>query len=241
MVDDAGQGGEEQAPAEAPAAAVRELEALRDRPGTFRRRALAGCQAGEAAAQRAEADRLGALRRSAALRAAGLAASAHVLLPDLSLVLAECHLTRALGLRRPRDKAAALEAAHEAAAEALALRPDVWSQDLVQDILRLRNALDARWHVKKKLWKDLAPLFDAREEVAEPPLEPASQPGPAGRPAGGIPAPQATRAGPGWLAAGAGLLFLLLAALVGRGRRGARGGTERARLARRIRKRAKAK
>ena len=240
MMDDAGKGGEEQAPAEAPAAAVRALEALRDRPGTFRRRALAGCQAGEAVAQRAEADRLGALRRSAALRAAGLAANAHVLLPDLSLVLAECHLTRALGLRRPRDKAAALEAAHEAAAEALALRPDVWSQDLVQDILRLRNALDARWHVKKKLWKDLAPLFDAREEVAEPPPEP-GRPGPAGRPAGGVPAAQATRAGPGWLSAGAGLLLLLLAALAGRGRRGARGGTERARLARRIRKRAKAK
>ena len=240
MGDDAGQGGEEQAPAEAPVAAVRALEALRDRPGTFRRRALAGCQAGEAAAQRAEADRLGALRRSAALRAAGLAPSAHVLLPDLSLVLAECHLTRALGLRRPRDKAAALEATHEAAAEALALRPDVWSQDLVQDILRLRNALDARWHVKKKLWKDLAPLFDAREEVAEPPPEPG--PGPAGRPGGGIPAAQATRAGPGWLAAGAGLLLLLLlAALAGRGRRGARDGTERAQLARRIRKRAKAK
>ena len=233
-VGDAGKGGEEQAPAEAPEAAVRALEALRDRPGTFRRRALAGCQAGEAAAQRAEADRLGALRRSAALRAAGLAANAHVLLPDLSLVLAECHLTRALGLRRPRDKAAALEAAHEAAAEALALRPDVWSQDLVQDILRMRNALDARWHVKKKLWKDLAPLFDAREEVAEPP------PGP-GRPAGGAPAAQAAGPGPGWLAAGAGLLLLLLAALAGRGRRGARAGTERARLARRIRKRAKAK
>ena len=233
-VGDAGKGGEEQAPAEAPEAAVRALEALRDRPGTFRRRALAGCQAGEAAAQRAEADRLGALRRSAALRAAGLAANAHVLLPDLSLVLAECHLTRALGLRRPRDKAAALEAAHEAAAEALALRPDVWSQDLVQDILRMRNALDARWHVKKKLWKDLAPLFDAREEVAEPP------PGP-GRPDGGAPAAQAAGPGPGWLAAGAGLLLLLLAALAGRSRRGARAGTERARLARRIRKRAKAK